>query len=201
VQDDYLDNFADPETLGKIGTDIQDNKCSWLVKQALKIVMPEQGKVLEENYGRKNKDNEAKVKALYDELGLKGIYEEYEEKKVAEIKEAIARVDESKGMKKECMRAFWRRFIRGTSEPGTTVSRYRMTLSRGGIKGGPYVIAWHLKWHKWLDELKNDLMINSTSTLNRGSIVETALRLVAKRSCPNPRNGLEALSATLVHHS
>jgi farnesyl diphosphate synthase len=106
VQDDYLDNFADPETLGKIGTDIQDNKCSWLVNQALKIASADQRKVLEENYGRKDSQKEAKVKALYEELGLKGIYEKYEEEKVAEIKQQISQVDESKGMKKEVYESF-----------------------------------------------------------------------------------------------
>lgn len=106
VQDDYLDNFADPETLGKIGTDIQDNKCSWLVNQALKIATPEQRKVLEENYGQKNKDTEARVKALYEELDLKGIYEKYEEDKVGRIKSLIEGVDERKGVKKEVYNSF-----------------------------------------------------------------------------------------------
>ncbi|KAE9974525.1 hypothetical protein BLS_010047 [Venturia inaequalis] len=106
VQDDYLDNFADPETLGKIGTDIQDNKCSWLVNQALKICTPEQRKVLEDNYGQKNSATEAKVKALYEELNLKQIYLDYEEKVVGDIKTKIANVDESEGLKKSVFEAF-----------------------------------------------------------------------------------------------
>jgi len=106
VQDDYLDNFADPETLGKIGTDIQDNKCSWLVNQALKKCTSEQRKVLEANYGRKNSDNEAKVKALYEELDLKKIYLDYEEAAVGDIKRKIENLDESEGLKKSVFEAF-----------------------------------------------------------------------------------------------
>jgi farnesyl diphosphate synthase len=47
VQDDYLDCYGDPAVIGKIGTDIQDNKCGWLVVQALKRATPEQRAILE----------------------------------------------------------------------------------------------------------------------------------------------------------
>lgn len=47
VQDDYLDCFGDPALTGKVGTDIQDNKCSWLVVQCLQRVTPEQRQLLE----------------------------------------------------------------------------------------------------------------------------------------------------------
>jgi farnesyl diphosphate synthase len=106
VQDDYLDNFGLPEHIGKIGTDIMDNKCSWLVNQALEIATPEQRKILEENYGRKDKDKEAVIKKLYDDLKLEQRYLDYEEKVVGEIREKIAKVDESEGLKKEVFEAF-----------------------------------------------------------------------------------------------
>ncbi|KAK0635207.1 isoprenoid synthase domain-containing protein [Bombardia bombarda] len=106
IQDDYLDNFGLPEHIGKIGTDIMDNKCSWLVNQALAIVTPEQRKILEENYGRKNKDNEAVIKKLYNDLNLEQRYHDYEEKRVGEIRTMIANIDESEGLKKEVFEEF-----------------------------------------------------------------------------------------------
>lgn len=106
AQDDYLDNFGLPEHIGKIGTDILDNKCSWLVNTALSIATPEQRKILDENYGRKDATKEAAVKKLYDEMNLKKIYEEFEEKRVGEIKKLISEVDESEGLKKEVFESF-----------------------------------------------------------------------------------------------
>lgn len=47
VQDDYLDCFGDPALTGKVGTDIQDNKCSWLVVECLRRVTPDQRQILE----------------------------------------------------------------------------------------------------------------------------------------------------------
>ncbi|XP_078391874.1 farnesyl pyrophosphate synthase isoform X2 [Cetorhinus maximus] len=79
IQDDYLDCYGDPEVTGKIGTDIEDNKCSWLVVQALKRVDPKQRQLLEDNYGRSEQEKIAKVKALYEELDMRAIYSQYEE--------------------------------------------------------------------------------------------------------------------------
>ncbi|KAF2191838.1 farnesyl pyrophosphate synthetase [Zopfia rhizophila CBS 207.26] len=112
AQDDYLDAFADPEVLGKIGTDIQDNKCSWLVNQALKKVTPEQRKVLDENYGQKNTECEAKVKALYHELKLSEFYEQWEEERVAYLRAKIDKVDESEGLKKEVFEVFLKKIYK-----------------------------------------------------------------------------------------
>jgi farnesyl diphosphate synthase len=106
IQDDYLDNFGDPAFIGKIGTDIKDNKCSWLINQALAIVTPEQRKILEENYGRKDDAKERVVKKLFDELKLEQLYQQYEEKFVTDIRARIANIDESEGLKKSVFEAF-----------------------------------------------------------------------------------------------
>lgn len=106
VQDDYLDAYGDPEVIGKIGTDIQDNKCSWLVNQALQRCNDEQRKVLDTAYGRKDGELEAKVKELFRELDLETVYKEYEEKIVGELKTKIATVNEAEGLKKGVFEAF-----------------------------------------------------------------------------------------------
>lgn len=105
-QDDYLDNFGLPEQIGKIGTDIKDNKCSWLVNQALQVATPDQRRILEENYGRKDDAKERVVKKLYDDLKLKQRWEAYEEKRTGEIRSMIAKVDETEGLKKDVFTAF-----------------------------------------------------------------------------------------------
>lgn len=106
IQDDYLDAFGSPETIGKIGTDIQDNKCSWLVNQALAMATPEQRQLLNESYGRKDSAHEAKIKALYNDLKLEQHYLAFEEERVGKLRDQIAAVDESEGLKKEIFTAF-----------------------------------------------------------------------------------------------
>ncbi|GMH37509.1 hypothetical protein BSKO_05382 [Bryopsis sp. KO-2023] len=78
VQDDYLDCHADPEVLGKIGTDIQDNKCSWLICQALKIGTEDQKKKIMASYGQDNQEAIETVKSVYRELKLDELFHKYE---------------------------------------------------------------------------------------------------------------------------
>jgi len=112
VQDDYLDGFQDPEILGKIGTDIQDNKCSWLVNQALKLVTPQQREILDKNYGRKDDAAEAEVKKLYKELKLDETYHKYEDRMADELQHQINDVDESEGLKKGVFEAFFKKIYK-----------------------------------------------------------------------------------------
>ncbi|KAJ2236159.1 Farnesyl pyrophosphate synthetase [Coemansia sp. RSA 1722] len=96
VQDDYLDCYGEPSVIGKIGTDIEDNKCSWLVVQALDRVSSEQRQILNDNYGRKTPAEHAqRVKDLYKELDIEGVYRAYEDKTIAELQDKISKVDES----------------------------------------------------------------------------------------------------------
>jgi len=106
VQDDYLDCYGDPEHIGKIGTDIQDNKCGWLINKALEMVTPEQRALLDEHYGRKNAQAEAKIKQLYLDLELEKHYKEYEAKAIQEIGALIEKVDESDGLKRAVLSGF-----------------------------------------------------------------------------------------------
>ncbi|KAJ3515953.1 hypothetical protein NMY22_g14318 [Coprinellus aureogranulatus] len=113
--------------LGKIGTDIVDNKCSWVVNTALALTSPspsstppnpfnpsltptrlaELRSVLESNYGRKDAEKEKKVKEVFEELGIRKAYAEYEERVVGEVRERIAGVQEREGgLKREVFESF-----------------------------------------------------------------------------------------------
>lgn len=106
VQDDYLDCYGDPNVIGKIGTDIQDNKCGWVINKALGKANADQRKILDENYGVRSAETEAKVKAVFAELNIEQDFNDYEEKIAAELRAKIAKVDESRGFKGEVLKVF-----------------------------------------------------------------------------------------------
>ncbi|GAB1607993.1 farnesyl pyrophosphate synthase-like, partial [Argonauta hians] len=91
IKDDYLDCFGDPAVTGKVGTDIEEGKCSWLVVQALQLVSDEQRASLEKHYGKNCPHNVQCVKSLYNELKLDELFFKYEEDSYKLLMEKIER--------------------------------------------------------------------------------------------------------------
>mmetsp|Transcript_4590 Transcript_4590/g.8658 ORF Transcript_4590/g.8658 Transcript_4590/m.8658 type:complete len:412 (-) Transcript_4590:210-1445(-) len=89
VQDDYLDCYGTPEQIGKIGTDIQDAKCGWLVVQAMDRASEEQRRVILANYGKDDEKCIEIIKGVYRDLKLEDVYHNYEETVHKEILELI----------------------------------------------------------------------------------------------------------------
>lgn len=96
AQDDYLDCYATPEQLGKVGTDIADKKCGWLFTKAYHELANEEEKAFLDKYYGKCKvgsPEEKKIKALYTKLGLPKMYADYEQQsydKIMGLKESAA---------------------------------------------------------------------------------------------------------------
>ena len=78
VTDDYLDCFGDPGVIGKIGTDIQDGKCSWLIVKALEIASEEDKKILTHHYGSHEETDISIIKQLYHKLQIQQHFRDYE---------------------------------------------------------------------------------------------------------------------------
>ncbi|SPP73997.1 farnesyl pyrophosphate synthase [Drosophila guanche] len=89
VQDDFLDCFGNPEVTGKIGTDIQDNKCSWLAVVAMQRANAEQKKIMVDCYGNEDPVKVERIKELYKELGLPTTFATFEEESYNMIKTHI----------------------------------------------------------------------------------------------------------------
>jgi len=89
AQDDFLDCFGIPAVTGKVGMDIQDGKCSWLIVAALRKSSPSQRNILEGNFGLKCDNAVNRVKQVYRELELESDFREFERKSYKEIMQMI----------------------------------------------------------------------------------------------------------------
>ncbi|KAF8186165.1 farnesyl-diphosphate synthase [Mycena galopus ATCC 62051] len=93
-QDDFFDFCGPPVLVGKIGTDIVENKCTWCVNIALALATPEQRAVLDESYGRKDPAAEARVKEVFEAVGVQERFAKYEADLYGRLKELIAAIPE-----------------------------------------------------------------------------------------------------------
>jgi len=93
VQDDFLDCFGDPEVTGKVGTDIEDGKCSWLVVTALSICSPTQRQLILDHYGLKEESSVQLIKRLYKELDIPQLYAAHEENSYKELTNLVKNIE------------------------------------------------------------------------------------------------------------
>jgi len=93
VQDDFLDCYGDPAVIGKVGTDIFDNKCSWLINIALQDASPAQRRTLEQNYAKRDAKAEKRVKEVFITLGMEAKFRAYEDKCFTELTDKINQLD------------------------------------------------------------------------------------------------------------
>jgi farnesyl diphosphate synthase len=75
-----LDCYGDPAVIGKIGTDIVEGKCSWLIVQSLQHpdLTQDMRDQLAKHYGRKDSQSENIVKDIYKKLDLQSRYQTFE---------------------------------------------------------------------------------------------------------------------------
>lgn len=89
VRDDYLDIYGDSNKMGKSGTDIQNNKLTWLLVKVFEIASEEDKKKIVKNYGKNNSACVKIVKSIYDLYKLPKHFKDYEQEMKRNITTAI----------------------------------------------------------------------------------------------------------------
>lgn len=90
VQDDVMDVYTPSEKLGKVGTDIQDAKCSWLAVTFLATAPADKVAAFKANYGSADPANIDTIKKLFTEGGMQDQFAAYEAGVAAEVAVLIA---------------------------------------------------------------------------------------------------------------
>jgi farnesyl diphosphate synthase len=83
---------------GTIGTDIQDNKCTWLPIRALHSCNADQRQILLDSYGKRDPAHERRVLQLFDQLQIEKMYREFEERKLEELYKQVNDIDLRSGL-------------------------------------------------------------------------------------------------------
>lgn len=108
IQDDVMDCYSDPKVIGKIGTDIQDFKCSWLAVTFVKNAIPEQMEVFKANYGKDDEACIAKIKGLYNDMNVRKMFEELEEEYGKKVGALIPKFEAQCPVLKQAIEMLWK---------------------------------------------------------------------------------------------
>ncbi|XP_013108310.2 farnesyl pyrophosphate synthase [Stomoxys calcitrans] len=78
AQNDVFDCFVNEKETGNIGTDIEENKLSWLAVECMLRATDDQKRIIEECYGKKDPVKVQQVIKLYHDLQLLEVYRDFE---------------------------------------------------------------------------------------------------------------------------
>ncbi|EAY05887.1 Polyprenyl synthetase family protein [Trichomonas vaginalis G3] len=92
-QDDWLDQYGQAAVTGKVGTDIQDGKVSWLFAKAMEVGNEEQRKLLLENVGHHEPEKVQIVRDIYKALNIQKLSEEAQLAQYKELETYFSKVD------------------------------------------------------------------------------------------------------------
>lgn len=84
-QDDWIDIYGSVAKTGKMGTDIQDGKCTWLFAKAMEIANEDQKRVLKENVGKVDANCVNKVREMYQEFDIEKLVIQHHDQMYKEL--------------------------------------------------------------------------------------------------------------------
>ncbi|KAK6728492.1 hypothetical protein RB195_005870 [Necator americanus] len=94
-QDDVLDVFGDPKVTGKVGTDIQDGKCTWpSVRSVQKLHGTPELDDFKSHYGEADPESVSRIKKLMHQLKLREEFANFEKRYSDKVKADIDRLPE-----------------------------------------------------------------------------------------------------------
>lgn len=79
IQNDVYDCYGDPQSSGKIANDIQQGTCTWLIGTAMGVANKNQKKILVDNYGKEDPECEQRVKDMYRDIDIRGVYKAHKQ--------------------------------------------------------------------------------------------------------------------------
>lgn len=114
IQDDFLDCFGDPAIIGKVGTDIEDVKCSWLAVTFLANASEKDIETFKANYGQHDAAKVEKIKELYREAKLSECFGKYEGEVATKMKEYLSLLKKTNEGFAAAVELLWNRTFKRT---------------------------------------------------------------------------------------
>ncbi|KAL3440385.1 isoprenoid synthase domain-containing protein [Aspergillus insuetus] len=111
ARDDFLHVYGSQAVTGKMGTDISQNKCTWLAVEAVKRCDERQRGVLESCYGSQDAEDVRRVKEVFDELDLQAVFVEWNAHVLDELSATVRRVCAETGAPKAIFEDSLSRFL------------------------------------------------------------------------------------------